>query len=80
MKINNKVKYLGLFLIFFLLMFFLSMIFGDINRFQLSTTEPLTWKESIAKVPMYAIISLLITAWIYYVQIQQSKKKKEHKP
>jgi len=71
--------FLYLFLFFFLLLFFSSKFFGDGYIGKIGSPSPLTWKESISNIPGYAVLSLIFTLLIYFLQRAQSKKDTEKK-
>lgn len=73
-KMAKKKKYYKLysyvifFVIFFLLQFFLSKINGDWHSYQLGDPPgPLSWGETIAQIPKYLVISVLLTIGVYFI-------------
>jgi len=80
-KIKSEVLFLGLFLFYFLLIFFLTKLFGDGYRGQVGgTLSPMTWQECISNIPRYALLSGIFTLLLYCLHRYQSRKDREQKP
>ena len=70
---------LKIFLIYFVFIFLISFfgdkIFGDTRRFSSAPANPLKWNEVIDRIPIYLVISFILS--IIGFKLDSSSKKKE---
>jgi hypothetical protein len=65
-KYYTRYVYVMCFIVFFLLIFFLSKINGEWHAYQLGDAPgPLSWKETITYIPKYLVTSAILTLGMY---------------